>query len=88
MLPGQPDGVEVHPAHGTFGSSAPAVLVFPGGGYARHAPHEAEPVAEWLASLGLHAFILRYSTAPVRHPTPLLEARRVMAWIRSGRHGP
>lgn len=49
------------------GAPAPAVLVLPGGGYARQADHEAEPVAEWLASLGIHAFVLRYPVAPHRH---------------------
>jgi acetyl esterase/lipase len=61
--------------------------VLPGGGYWRQAPHEAEPVAEWLSSLGLHAFVLRYSVAPNRHPAPLIDAQAAMAWIRSGRHG-
>ena len=28
------------------------MIVLPGGGYARHAPHEAEPVASWLSEIG------------------------------------
>jgi hypothetical protein len=28
------------------------MIVLPGGGYAEHAPHEAEPVAEWLGADG------------------------------------
>jgi hypothetical protein len=47
------------PAAGEPGRQSPAMLVLPGGGYERHADHEAEPVAEWLASLGIHAFALR-----------------------------
>jgi acetyl esterase/lipase len=65
----------------------PAVLVLPGGGYARQADHEAEPVAEWLAGLGIHAFVLRYRVAPDRHPAPLEDAKQAMLHIRSGAHG-
>ncbi|WP_275776545.1 alpha/beta hydrolase [Paenarthrobacter sp. Y-19] len=72
---------------GHSGPPAPAVLVLPGGGYARQADHEAEPVAEWLASLGIHAFVLRYPVAPHRHPAPLLAAKQAMTWIREGAHG-
>jgi acetyl esterase/lipase len=63
------------------------VLVLPGGGYARQADHEAEPVAEWLADLGIHAFVLRYRVAPDRHPAPLEDAKQAMLHIRSGAHG-
>lgn len=28
------------------------MIVLPGGGYAEHAPHEAEPVAQWLSDIG------------------------------------
>ncbi|MET8630154.1 prolyl oligopeptidase family serine peptidase [Kitasatospora sp. NPDC004669] len=31
------------------------VIVLPGGGYAAHAPHEAEPIVAWLVELGLSA---------------------------------
>jgi acetyl esterase/lipase len=77
----------VIPAVGPSGLAAPAVLVLPGGGYAKTADHEAEPVAEWLASLGIHAFVLRYPVAPHRHPVPLAAARQAMIWIRNGGHG-
>ena len=77
-----------HAGTGTdAGSPRPAVLVLPGGGYARQADHEAEPVAEWLAALGIHAFVLRYSVAPDRHPAPLVDAKEAMLHIRSGSHG-
>ena len=65
----------------------PAVLVLPGGGYARQADHEAEPVAHWLAGLGIHAFVLRYRVAPDRHPAPLEDAKQAMLHIRDGAHG-
>ncbi|SEJ33453.1 Acetyl esterase/lipase [Arthrobacter sp. yr096] len=82
-----PGALTVIPAVGRSGAVAPAVLVLPGGGYAKVAGHEAEPVAEWLASLGIHAFVLRYPVAPHRHPAPLAAAKQAMQWIRSGGHG-
>ena len=36
------------------------VIVLPGGGYRRHAPHEGEPVAEWLRGLGYAASVFAY----------------------------
>ncbi|WP_066292043.1 alpha/beta hydrolase [Arthrobacter sp. B6] len=65
----------------------PAVLVLPGGGYGHQADHEAEPVAEWLASLGIHAFVLRYRVAPHRHPAPLEDAKTALLQIRSEGNG-
>ncbi len=65
------------------GGGRAAVLVLPGGGYHRKAAHEGAPVAEWLASLGLAAFVLDYRVSPYRHPVPLLDARRAMRLIRS-----
>jgi len=85
--PVPPKGLSMVPARSGPAAPSPAVLVLPGGGYERHADHEAEPVAEWLASLGIHAFVLRYRVAPHRHPAPLWDAKAALAWIRSGRHG-
>jgi acetyl esterase/lipase len=65
----------------------PAILVLPGGGYAGHAGHEAEPVAEWLASLGIHAYVLRYRVAPHRHPAPLEDAKAALLQIRGESNG-
>lgn len=78
---------EVPAAAGSVRGARPAFLVLPGGGYARQADHEAEPVAEWLASLGIHAFVLRYRVAPDRHPAPLEDAKEAMLYIRSATHG-
>jgi len=59
------------------------VIVFPGGGYWAHAPHEAEPIARWLNSLGISSFILRYRTTPYHHPAPLLDAQRAIRTVRA-----
>lgn len=47
-------------------------------------------MAEWLNSLGISAFVLRYRLAPrYRHPSPILDAKRAMRWVRAnaGRFG-
>ena len=59
------------------------MLVLPGGGYAAHAPHEAEPVARWLAETGVHASVFRYPLN-VRHPEPLNALRGEIARRRAG----
>jgi acetyl esterase/lipase len=46
------------------------MIVLPGGGYAQHAAHEAEPVASWLGETGVRASVFRYPLN-VRHPVPL-----------------
>lgn len=46
------------------------MIVLPGGGYAGHTPHEAEPVARWLGEIGVQASVFRYPLN-VRHPVPL-----------------
>ncbi|MEO8262733.1 MAG: prolyl oligopeptidase family serine peptidase [Pseudolysinimonas sp.] len=43
------------------------IIVLPGGGYRRHAPHEGEPVAAWLRGLGLDASVFAYPVK-TRHP--------------------
>jgi acetyl esterase/lipase len=60
-----------------------AIVVCPGGGYQRCAPHEGEPVARWLCSLGVAGIVLEYRVAPYRHPAPLNDARRAMRLVRA-----
>ena len=59
-----------------------SILVLPGGGYSRHAPHEGEPVAEWLRGLGWDARAVEYPVGR-RHPEPLNAVRRELAAERS-----
>jgi acetyl esterase/lipase len=62
-----------------------AVLVCPGGGYDSLAEAETMPVARYLVSQGIHAFILRYRHAPDHfYPAPLEDARRAIRVIRHG----
>lgn len=59
-----------------------AVVVCPGGGYGMRAEHEGAPIARWLNSLGLHAFVCNYRVAPARHPAPLEDALRAIRLVR------
>lgn len=60
----------------------PAVLICPGGGYAFTSDREAECFAVRFLAQGYHAFVLRYSVAPARYPTQLLEAAAAMSLLR------
>jgi acetyl esterase/lipase len=59
------------------------VIVLPGGGYAQHAVHEAEPIARWLGELGVAASVFRYPLM-VRHPVPLNALRVEIRRLRAG----
>ena len=69
------------PAPGT--ASGAAFVVLPGGGYRGRARHEGEPIAKWLASHGVTAFVARYRVHPYRHPAPLTDARRAIRYVRA-----
>ena len=64
-------------------SSTPLVLVLPGGGYGMLADHEAEPVADWLRTVGVDAEVLRYPVAPARYPQALDTVRGRIAELRA-----
>lgn len=57
------------------------VIVLPGGGYRNHAPHEGEPVAAWLRSLGLEASVYKYPVK-ARHPRVVDAIRLEVARVR------
>ncbi|GAA3409815.1 alpha/beta hydrolase [Paenibacillus hodogayensis] len=59
------------------------IIICPGGGYSNRAAHEGEPIAQWLNSIGVAAFVLHYRVAPYRHPAPLEDCRRAIRWVRS-----
>jgi len=64
------------------GVNRSAVLVCPGGAYGMRADHEGEPIAEWLNTLGISAFVLRYRVAPYQYPCAWLDVQRAMRTIR------
>lgn len=64
-------------------SDGSTIIVCPGGGYGTLAPHEADPVAQWLNTLGINAFVLRYRLGPrYRHPAMLHDATRAVRVVR------
>ncbi len=65
-----------------FQTNRPAVIVFPGGGYAQTYPGEAEPIALAYAARGFCAFVLDYSVYPARFPQALLEGLTAVRFVR------
>jgi len=64
--------------------SGAAIIVCPGGGYTHLADHEGGPVAEWLNSLGISAFVLKYRVGPrYHHPAPMQDAARAIRLVRA-----
>lgn len=63
-----------------------AVVVCPGGGYAMLAvKHEGKEVAEWLNSIGVAAFVLKYRLGPrYHHPTMVNDVNRAVRVVRHG----
>lgn len=58
------------------------IVICPGGGYVMTSDREAEPVAFKLLSEGFNVIILRYSVAPNRFPTALLELSATVDYVR------
>ena len=81
--------VPVTPALDSLQKGAPAVLIIPGGGYARLAYELAgDLLAKWFNSLGVHAFVLyhRLPHSPDlvrREIGPLQDAQRALRIIRA-----
>ena len=65
--------------------NTPAMIVCPGGGYQNLASnHEGRQVANYLNSLGIAAFVLRYRLGPrYHHPIELGDAQRAIRTVRS-----
>lgn len=61
-----------------------AIVICPGGGYTHLADHEGAPVAEWLNTIGVAAFVLKYRLGPrYHHPAPLQDAARAIRTVRA-----
>ena len=69
----------------TMAQDTPAVVICPGGSYARLASnHEGRQVASFLNSMGVAAFVLRYRLGPkYHHPIELGDAQRAIRLLRS-----
>ncbi len=62
-----------------------AIVICPGGGYGGLAvDHEGKQIAEWMNSLGVNAFVLRYRLGPrYHHPAPLHDVQRAIRIVRT-----
>ena len=66
-------------------SACPAVIICPGGSYHHLGmPHEGFASARWFASVGIHAFVLRYRVAYNEHhfPAQLEDIQMAIAHVR------
>jgi acetyl esterase/lipase len=62
-----------------------AMVILPGGGYAKLAPHEGREFARWLSDHGIACFVLKYRLGSdgYRHPAMLLDAARAVRTVRA-----
>lgn len=61
-----------------------AVIICPGGGYVRMATaREGDQYANWLGTLGVTAFVLKYRAQEYGHPAPLQDVLRAVRTLRS-----
>ena len=59
------------------------VIVFPGGGYITLCDsYEGVELAEWLNTVGVAAFVLRYRVLPYHYPCQLADAHRAIRFVR------
>ena len=58
------------------------IIICPGGGYEFSSDREAEPIALKFVAQGFNAVVIRYSIAPVRYPTALLELAETVRYVR------
>jgi acetyl esterase/lipase len=63
-----------------------AVIVIPGGGYGGLAlDHEGKQIADWLNSMGVTTFVLKYRLSGTghKHPIPMLDGQRAIRTVRA-----
>ncbi|MDB6165628.1 MAG: alpha/beta hydrolase [Lacunisphaera sp.] len=61
-----------------------AVIIAPGGGYVRlSTEREGVQYANWLSTLGVTSFVLKYRMAEFGHPAPLQDVLRAVRIVRS-----
>jgi acetyl esterase/lipase len=61
------------------------MVICPGGGYGKLAPHEGNDYALWLNQHGVTGFVLKYRLGSngYRHPAMLEDAARAIRWVRA-----
>lgn len=73
--------MECFPAAANRGNRG-SVIVLPGGGYCCRVDHEKTPIAGWLNSIGLNAYIVHYRVKPHLFPAGLADVQRAIRLIR------
>ena len=64
--------------------SRAAFVVCPGGGYGGLADHEGKPIAEYMESMGVKGFVLKYRLGPkYHHPVELGDVNRAIRFVRA-----
>jgi acetyl esterase/lipase len=82
-LGGEPGDIPTLTFYRAAGNDGATIIVCPGGGYQNLAHHEGEPVARWLNSLGINAFVLKYRLAPrYHHPAMMNDVLRALRVLR------
>jgi acetyl esterase/lipase len=68
------------PGHAT----GAAMVICPGGGYGRLAPHEGKDYALWLAGQGIAGFVLQYRLGSngYHHPAMMEDVQRAIRYVR------
>ena len=65
-------------------SNGTAVIICPGGGYVRMSTaREGDQYANWLSTLGVTSFVLKYRMQEYGHPAPLQDVLRAVRMLRS-----
>jgi acetyl esterase/lipase len=59
-----------------------AVVIYPGGGYARVATEDGHKFAKWLNTFGVAGVVVDYR-AGIKHPAPLQDAQRAIRTVRA-----
>ncbi len=67
-----------------LGQPRAAFVVCPGGGYGGLADYEGQPVAEFMETVGVKGFVLKYRLGPrYHHPAMLNDANRAIRYVRA-----
>jgi len=75
--------LEIHQPAKPSDKPRAAVIVLPGGGYAKNAPHEGTPFAELFAANDMVGIVCWYRVKPHGWPGPYADAARAIRMVRA-----
>ncbi|WP_138750861.1 alpha/beta hydrolase [Paenibacillus sinopodophylli] len=73
---------QLHPYIAAADHPIGAIIICPGGAYGGLAEYEGEPIALWLNTLGISAFVLKYRVSPHKHPAALYDVQQAIRLVR------